>query len=273
MAADPFNSQGGYTTGIPPVPVIDSNGNVVTNVNNLSGNVAANNIYGNNYFFANGQPLSLGSAGANTQVQFNDNGQFGGSSGFAFDKTTQLLTVTNINTSNVAVANLTVTNIANLGDASNVKITGGVPNYVLTTDGNGNLSWAPGGGGGGNSFSGFSGFSGVGLSGLSGFSGLSGISGASGAGESGASGFSGLSGQSSFSGVSGVSGFSGNSGLSGFSGFGSKYVGSSTSSFTIGGIGQESIFMTAGLTYTIGQSIILAYDQYNYQLGQVIFYN
>jgi hypothetical protein len=33
---------------------------------------------------------------------------------------------------------------------SNVKITGGINGYVLTTDGTGNLSWQAGGGGGGN---------------------------------------------------------------------------------------------------------------------------
>ena len=28
MAADPFNSKGGYTIGIPPIPILDSNGNL-----------------------------------------------------------------------------------------------------------------------------------------------------------------------------------------------------------------------------------------------------
>lgn len=36
-----------------------------------------------------------------------------------------------------------------LGTLSNIHISGGVNGYVLTTDGTGNLSWAPGGGGGG----------------------------------------------------------------------------------------------------------------------------
>ena len=68
MSADQFNSAGGYSAGIPPVPVVDSNGNVVTNVN-TTGNVTANNIYGNNYYFANGQPFASDPAGSNTQVQ------------------------------------------------------------------------------------------------------------------------------------------------------------------------------------------------------------
>ena len=46
---------------------------------------------------------------------------------------------------NVNTPSLTVTGVSNLGDVSNVKITGGSANYVLTTDGLGNLSWSEGG--------------------------------------------------------------------------------------------------------------------------------
>ena len=42
---------------------------------------------------------------------------------------------------NVSAANLTVSGSANLGSSSNVKITGGISGYVLSTDGTGNLSW------------------------------------------------------------------------------------------------------------------------------------
>jgi hypothetical protein len=42
---------------------------------------------------------------------------------------------------NVSASNLTVSGLSNLGSASNVKITGGVSGYVLSTDGTGNLSW------------------------------------------------------------------------------------------------------------------------------------
>lgn len=43
---------------------------------------------------------------------------------------------------NVTANNLNVTAIANLGAVGNVKITGGSANYVLKTDGAGNISWA-----------------------------------------------------------------------------------------------------------------------------------
>ena len=44
--------------------------------------------------------------------------------------------------------NLSVTGTSNLGQVGNVIILGGNPGEVLTTNGSGNLSWAPGGGGG-----------------------------------------------------------------------------------------------------------------------------
>lgn len=254
MAAERFNSMNGYSAGIPPVNVIDGNGNVISNFNNLSGNVSANKVYAANYYFANGLPfnsnaggsntqlqynnngtfagvpnatfsggiLSLGDAselsiagglngyflqtdgegtltwapagnsgsgngvpgGANAQVQFNDEGDFGGNAGFTFNKVTGNLLVGNVNTGTVVadyligdgsqitglsidVANyvtqpiqsnitsvgtltsLTVSGITDLGSNANVNISGGINGYVLTTDGEGNLSWtAPGGSGG-----------------------------------------------------------------------------------------------------------------------------
>ena len=53
------------------------------------------------------------------------------------------------------IGNINVTSSANLGAVGNIKITGGTANYVLSTDGAGNLSWIAqsGGGGGGSSIS------------------------------------------------------------------------------------------------------------------------
>ena len=42
---------------------------------------------------------------------------------------------------NLSPGNLTVTTSADLGDVANIKISGGTANYVLQTDGTGNLSW------------------------------------------------------------------------------------------------------------------------------------
>jgi hypothetical protein len=126
MAAEYFNSIGGFSAGLPEVPVIDANGNVITNVL-TNGNVFANVVYATYYKYANGSPLSVSAAGSNTQLQFNNNGQFGG--------------IPNViwNGSNLS-----------LGNIANLKITGGDNGYFLQTDGEGNLTWAAGGNGGGN---------------------------------------------------------------------------------------------------------------------------
>lgn len=139
MAADPFNSIGGFTTGIPPIQVIDSNGNVTSN-RIVVGNLDANSIYTDNLFYANGDPYGVNAAGNTGEIQFNNNGSFDASSNLTFDANTSLLTVTNfVSTGNVI-----------LGDLSNVTIFGGNNGYFLQTDGNGVLSWSAGGGGGGN---------------------------------------------------------------------------------------------------------------------------
>lgn len=145
MASEPFYSLGGFSVGIPPVQVIDSNGNIVTNILSLTGNVSVANVYANSYFYANGQPFTGGGGngspgGSNSTVQFNNVGNFGGSSSFTFNSASQLLTIPNVN----------VTGTANLGSVGNVKITGGTANYVLSTDGTGNLSWVAQTGGGGD---------------------------------------------------------------------------------------------------------------------------
>ena len=82
-------------------------GNIVTV--NIDGN-ASNVLYGNGAFAAKPNTVP---AGSNTQVQFNDNGIFGGDAGLTFDKTTDLLTVTgNVSAGNhVASGNVTGANL------------------------------------------------------------------------------------------------------------------------------------------------------------------
>jgi len=126
MAAEYFNSLGGFSTGIPEVPVIDANGNVITNVL-TNGNVFANVVYATYFRWANGQSFNGVPGGSNTQLQFNNGGSFAGIPNVTF------------NGSNLS-----------LGNVANLKITGGVNGYFLQTDGTGNLTWAVGGGGGGN---------------------------------------------------------------------------------------------------------------------------
>jgi|694.fasta_scaffold01024_17 hypothetical protein len=135
MAVDNFNSFGGYSVGIPPVPVIDANGNIITNVLNANGNVAVHSVYAANYYYANGRPFNAGGNpfGPNNSLQYNSNGQFDGSANLTFEAATNLLTVPSIN----------VTRLSNLGPVSNITITGGSSGYLLTTDGNGVIQWSP----------------------------------------------------------------------------------------------------------------------------------
>jgi hypothetical protein len=111
----------------------DTTGDYVANSLTTAGNVSAGNIRTNNILTANGTPYNIvqGAAGSNTQLQFNDANSFAGSANLTFDKTTNTLSVTNI----------TTTGTANLGSVSNVKITGGSNAQLISTDGNGNLSF------------------------------------------------------------------------------------------------------------------------------------
>ena len=56
-----------------------------------------------------------------------------------------------VQSANYQFQGLTVSGTTNLGDIANVQISGGSANYVLQTNGSGNLSWTPqtGGNGGG----------------------------------------------------------------------------------------------------------------------------
>ena len=88
--------------------------------------------------------------GANTQIQYNDSGSFGGNSGFTFNEVSGNVNLPSnlIVATRTTTANLNVSATANLGNISNVKIQGGANNYSIITDGTGNLSFAAAGAGG-----------------------------------------------------------------------------------------------------------------------------
>jgi hypothetical protein len=133
MSASSFNSLGGFSVSIPPIQVVDSNGNIISNVF-TSGNVFANVIYGRSFLYANGAPLSFSVAGSNTQVQFNNNSALGASPYFTFDSVQNLLTTLNFDASgNVNIGNLVVANISGNGSGlssiTGANVTGQV-NYA-----------------------------------------------------------------------------------------------------------------------------------------------
>jgi len=82
--------------------------------------------------------------GVNFSVQYNDNGVLSGSDVFTFSPESGV----------VRVPGLVVANGADLGNVATLTIRGGNTGEVLTTNGNGVLSWGVGGGGGGNTAAG-----------------------------------------------------------------------------------------------------------------------
>jgi len=129
-----------YTGAQPNITSLGTLTELTVTANTTTGNLKTDNI-----LYANGTPYNFttNAAGGNTQVQFNDGNSFAGASSFTFDKVTNTLNVTNFTVSNVT-ANARV----ELGNVSNVKISGGTPGYILSTDGLGNLSWEAAGGAG-----------------------------------------------------------------------------------------------------------------------------
>lgn len=108
MALKALNSVGGFSVGESPNVVIAANGDFSGNKANFVGNVAVLGVLTDNYYYANGAPLDFElPSGANTQVQFNDSGDFGASANFTFNSATNVLTVT---------GNIVVSDTANVGN-------------------------------------------------------------------------------------------------------------------------------------------------------------
>jgi hypothetical protein len=95
-----ISSTGTVTSGTASVTGNITGGNVVTSgVISTTGNAIVGNILTNGYYYANGAVFGGGGGGgtpggADTQIQFNDNGVFGGSAGLTFNKTTNAVATT-----------------------------------------------------------------------------------------------------------------------------------------------------------------------------------
>lgn len=102
---------------------LDLTGSNISNVIGITatGNITTTGNVTGNFILGNGSQLTgivSSPGGSNTQLQFNNNGNFGGIANVTF-----------------ASGNLS------LGGVANVKMTGGTNNQYLKTDGNGNLSF------------------------------------------------------------------------------------------------------------------------------------
>jgi hypothetical protein len=93
-------------------------GNVIVGNISTAGNVATGNLLTDNLLYANGVPWDLEKpAGNTTEIQFNDNGDFGANVNFTFDATGNLLTVN-------ATANIANVNVAGNVVGGNILTTG-----------------------------------------------------------------------------------------------------------------------------------------------------
>lgn len=134
----------------------DGAGATWTPITSGTTNNLANISYGNGLFYTvgtNGTILETGNI-ANGWSNVSIPGTLDGTANFTFDPVTGTLSVPNLNvanlnanvyTANTVVANqLVALEYANLGDVGNIYIGGGSANSVLSTDGNGQLTWVPG---------------------------------------------------------------------------------------------------------------------------------
>ena len=91
----------------------------------ISGNVTTGGILTDNYYYANGAPLDFQQpAGSNTQVQYNDNNNFGASANFVFNSTSETLTVTNFSGNGSGLSAITGANVT--GQVGNALVAGTV---------------------------------------------------------------------------------------------------------------------------------------------------
>jgi len=135
--------------------LVTFNNDVAGNTANFSGNVGAGGVLTDNLYYANGQPWDLQeAAGSNTEIQFNDNDDFGASANLTFDSATNNLSVSgNVvvatgafygdggGLSNIQAANvvgLSLSGIAN--GTSNVNIPASDGNVTIGVSGNADIA-------------------------------------------------------------------------------------------------------------------------------------
>ena len=140
-APDPFNSAGGYTVGIPPLPIIAANGDITAgnisgdNLNVTSSIHAGGDIYGATFYgnFAGAISGGLTVPGWTTQVLFNTNGNADASQNFTFNASTNVLKVDN--GSITANAFTLGTGVNQFSTTQSIRVNTNVttPDQILTT--------------------------------------------------------------------------------------------------------------------------------------------
>jgi hypothetical protein len=139
----------GHLTAVGNITSNNITANNWANANNMNvtANISAGNVKTDNLLYANGTPYDLEQpGGSNTNIQFNDIDDFGGSNAFTFNKTTNAvsltgnLTTSNANLGNLATANFvtgTLTtnaqpNITSVGNLISLDVTGNISANNIT---------------------------------------------------------------------------------------------------------------------------------------------
>lgn len=92
MSADPFNSVGGYSVGIPPVPILDSNGNLTVGYATIDNLVVTDLIRADILGNLSG---NITVSTPDTSVLFNNNGLIDGTVSFTYNNAEQVVTIDN----------------------------------------------------------------------------------------------------------------------------------------------------------------------------------
>ena len=108
----------------------NAEGIATTGYLNVTGNITATaGLITDNLYYANGNPWDLQQpAGSNTQVIFNDGGDFGADSTFTFDKDTNILSATTVTatTLNGAIGTASQTGITQVGTLGSLDVTNNI---------------------------------------------------------------------------------------------------------------------------------------------------
>jgi filamentous hemagglutinin len=114
---------------------IISNGVIQASTANVTGNAAVGNILTNGYYYANGAPIDLQQpAGANTQIQYNFNSDFGASANLTYDQITGIFQVGYGNSGTIQTDTLNATGNVTSGNVQATSLTANRVVYVNTND-------------------------------------------------------------------------------------------------------------------------------------------
>ncbi len=114
---------------------IISNAGILASTANITGNTAVGNILTNGYYYANGAPIDLQEpAGANTQIQYNFNSNFGASANLTYDQITGIFQVGYGNSGTIQTDTVNVTGNITSGNAQITSLTANRVVYTNTND-------------------------------------------------------------------------------------------------------------------------------------------